>query len=263
MAGSTPPAASSRHQGERHVQNRLRDREARRLRERRPPSRPALVGRAELPHGRPDLPPGQRAPARTAGDGAHQAAAARPLGHQPRTLDDLRPAEPAHQPHRLGLDLRHRPGARRTVTGRRRIPRRHLLPGLPAHHLRRRRRPAPVPAVLPPAGSPATSACRRPAASTRAASSGMRWRTPVGRPWTTRTSSSPVSSGTARRRPGLSPARGSCRTSSTRAATALCCRSCTSTGTRSPAPPSSGAPPTRTRSPTSRARAGTRSSSRG
>ena len=54
-----------------------------------------------------------------------------------------------------------------------------------------------------PGGSPATSASRHPAASTRAASSGMRWRTPVGRPWTTRTSSSPASSGTARRRPGL------------------------------------------------------------
>ena len=86
--------------------------------------------------------------------GAHQAAAARPLGHQPRPLDDLRPAQPAHQPHRLGLDLRHRPGARRTGTGRRRIPRGHLLRGLPAHHRRRRRRPAAVPAVLLPRRDP-------------------------------------------------------------------------------------------------------------
>ena len=56
--------------------------------------------------------------------------------------------------HRVGLDLRHRPGARRPGAGRRRIPRRHLLRGLPAHHLRRRRRPATVPAVLLPRRDP-------------------------------------------------------------------------------------------------------------
>ena len=123
-------------------------RERRRLRGRRPEARPALVGRAELPHGRPDLPEGERPPARTARDGAHQAEAARPLGHQPRPVDDLRPAQPAHRPYRLRLALRHRPGPRRARTGGRRIPRGHLLRGLPARHRGRRRRAHPFPSVL-------------------------------------------------------------------------------------------------------------------
>jgi hypothetical protein len=51
---------------------------------------------------------------------------------------------------------------------------------------------------------------------------------------TTPTSSSPASSATARPRPGRWPRRGTRTSSSTRCATARCCRSCTSTATRSP-----------------------------
>ena len=62
----------------------------------RPRPGPAVVGGGELPHHRPDLPQGQRAPARPARARPRQAAAAGPLGHQPGPVDDLRPAQPGH-----------------------------------------------------------------------------------------------------------------------------------------------------------------------
>ena len=95
-----------------------------------------------------------------------------------------------------------------------------------------------------PAASRATSRPRRPAPSTRAASSATRWSTPTAPPSTTPTCSSAASSATARPRPGRWRRAGTPTSSSTRRATARCCRSCTSTATRSP---------TRRSSPASRA----------
>ena len=93
-----------------------------------------------------------------------------------------------------------------------------------------------------PAASRATSACRRPARSTRAASSATRSSTRSAPRSTTPTCSSPASSATARPRPA--PLEGSLEghpLPRSRRATAPCCRSCTSTSTRSPAPPCSAA----------------------
>ena len=84
-----------------------------------------------------------------------------------------------------------------------------------------------------PVACRATSRPRRRDRSTRAANSATRWRMPSARRWTTRTSSSPVSSATARPRRAHSRRRGTPTSSSTLPATAPCCRSCTSTATRS------------------------------
>ncbi len=78
-----------------------------------------------------------------------------------------------------------------------------------------------------PAASRRTSHPRRPARSTRAASSAMRSHTRSGRRSTTPISSSHASSATARRRPARSRRAGTRTSSSTRAPTARCCRSCT------------------------------------
>ena len=64
---------------------------------------------------------------------AHQAAAARPLGHVAGPEHALRPPQPGHQARRPEHDLHHRPRARRPVAGRPRLPRRHLQRGLPEH----------------------------------------------------------------------------------------------------------------------------------
>ena len=76
---------------------------------------------------------------------------------------------------------------------------------------------------------------RRPARSTRAASSATSSCTPSARSWTTPTCSRSPWSATARPRPARSRAPGRASPSSTRRATAPCCRSCTSTAPRSPA----------------------------
>ena len=147
----------------------------------------------------------------------HQAAAARPLGHQPRPVDDLRAAQPADPADRHRLPLRHRPGPRRPGPGGQRLPGRHLQRDLSRRSPTDLGRAATAgpPVLHARRASPATSACRRPAASTRAASSATRWCTPAGRPSTTRTCSWPASSATARPRPGRSRRRGGCRPSST------------------------------------------------
>ncbi|SEM30260.1 hypothetical protein SAMN05444583_13128 [Rhodococcus maanshanensis] len=91
---------------------------------------PALVGRRQLSDGRPDLPAGQRIAARAAARRTHQAEAARTLGDQSRTVRDLRRAQPAHPPHRRGLAVRHRSGARWPGAGGGDLPRGHLLADL-------------------------------------------------------------------------------------------------------------------------------------
>ena len=64
---------------------------------------------------------------------AHQAAAARPLGHHAGPELHLRPPEPGHQGARPRHDLRHRPRPRRPGAGRQRLPGGHLQRGLPEH----------------------------------------------------------------------------------------------------------------------------------
>ena len=162
------------------------------------------------------------------------------------------------------LALRHRARARRPRARRGRLARGHVHRGLPARRPTTPTASARSSASSPrPAGCPATSACRRPGASTRAASSATPSSTRPARRSTTPTSSSPASSATARPRPVRWPRRGGCRPSSTPGGTARCCRSCTSTATRSPGPPCSAGPATRTSRPTCAARAGTRSPSAG
>ena len=183
---------------------------------------------------------GQRAPARTARDGARQAAAARPLGHQPRTLDDLRPAQPAHQraPARTGSTSPGRgtadPHSSRPHSSRAPTPRStRTSPTTPTASCTLFRQ------FSSPGGMPSHVSVQTPGQHPR----GRRARVRAGarrrvRRSTTRTSSSPASSGDGEAETGpLAGVVEAARTSSTRAATARCCRSCTSTATRSPAPP--------------------------
>ena len=90
-----------------------------------------------------------------------------------------------------------------------------------------------------PAASRVTPPRRRPARSTREASSATRSPTPTAPPSTTPSCWSPVSSVTARPRPGRWRRRGTRPSSSTRRRTARSCRSCISTATRSPTRPCS------------------------
>ena len=108
----------------------------------------ALLARRQLPDRRADLPAGQPAAARAAAAGAHQAAAARPLGHVARPQPDLRPPEPADQRARRQRDLPGRPRPRRPGAGRPRLPRGHLLRGLSGGHAGRGGPAAPVPPLL-------------------------------------------------------------------------------------------------------------------
>ena len=135
----------------------------------------------------------------------------------------------------LDDDLRHRPRARRSRPGRVRVAGGHLLRGLPRHHAGRRGHAPAVPRSSPsPAASPATWRPRPPGRSTRAASSATPSPTRTAPRSTTRTWWSRPSSATARRRPVRWRRAGTRTSSSTRAATGPCCRSCTSTATRSP-----------------------------
>ena len=72
-----------------------------------------LLAGGQLPVGRPDLPAGQPAAEGAAAARAHQAAAARALGHHAGAELHLRAPEPGHQEARPEHDLRHRPGPRR------------------------------------------------------------------------------------------------------------------------------------------------------
>ena len=165
---------------------------------------------------------------RAADPRAHQAAAARPLGHDAGAELHLRPHEPDHPGARPEHDLRLRSGPRRAGHGRERVPRGHVQRALPGD-LRRRRGDAGgcSSSSRSRAGSRATSLPRSRARSTRAASSATPSPTPSARPSTTPTCSSPASSATARPRPGRSRRRGTRTSSSTRRATAPSCRSCT------------------------------------
>ena len=95
--------------------------------------RRVLAG-GELPDGRPDLPARQRAAPRAAAPGAHQAPAAGPLGHVAGPEPALRPPQPAHPRARRQRHLRRRARPRRPGDAGQRLPRGHLLGGLPRHH---------------------------------------------------------------------------------------------------------------------------------
>ena len=85
-----------------------------------------LLARRQLSFGRPDLPLRQPAAQEAARKRAHQAAAARPLGHHAGAELHLRSPEPADQEARPRHDLHHRARAWRARPGRERFPRRHL-----------------------------------------------------------------------------------------------------------------------------------------
>ena len=94
------------------------------------------------------------------------------------------------------------PGPRRPWPGGERLPRRDLQRGLSEHFCRRRGHEAAVhPILVSRRRSRATLRPKRPARSTKAVNSATPSRTPTERPLTTRISSLPVSSATARRRP--------------------------------------------------------------
>ncbi len=90
---------------------------------------PVLAGR-QLPDGRADLPARQSAPWRAPPAGAHQAPAARPLGHVAGAQLRVRAPQSADRRTRRRHDRPRRPRPRRTRDHRERVPRRHLLGGL-------------------------------------------------------------------------------------------------------------------------------------
>ena len=168
---------------------------------------------------------------------ARQAAAARPLGHDARastsstrtSTGSIARARPRH-------DLRRRA---RATAARRWSP----TPGWRAPTARSTRdvsqddggHGAAVPQFSFPGGIPSHVAPETPGLDPRGRRARLRARrTPTAPPSTTRTCSSPASSATARPRPARWPPSGTRTSSSTRRATARCCRSCTSTATRSP-----------------------------
>ena len=195
-----------------------------------------VVAGRQLPVGRPDLPARQPAAARAAAAGARQAAAARPLGHDAGPEPPLRPPQPGRSAERdLDMHLRHRA---RATAARRWSP----TPGWRAPTARSTRRqprrgghaPA-VPAVLVPRRHPeprrAGDARLDPRGRRAGLLAGARLRRRVRQP-------GPGRRLRRRRRRGRDRPAGRelalATSSSTRRATARCCRSSTSTATRSP-----------------------------
>ena len=146
-----------------------------------------LAGR-ELPLGRPDLPARQPAAARAAARRARQAAAARPLGHDPGPELRLRAPQPRDPGARPRRDLRRRPGPRRPGRWSRNTylegTYTEVYPhiGRDEEGLRRLFRQFSFPGGIP---QPRRAGDAR-ARSTRAASSATRSRTPTARRSTTR-----------------------------------------------------------------------------
>ena len=138
----------------------------------------------------------------------------------------------------LEHDVRHRPGPRRSRSGGVRLAGGDLQRGLPRHEQRRGGHAAAVQAVLLPRRHPEPRRSRDARVHPRGwRARATRSRTRTAPRSTTPTSSWPRSSVTGRPRPGRWPRAGTPRSSSTRVATVRCCRSCTSTVTRSPIRP--------------------------
>ena len=163
---------------------------------------------------------------------------------------------------RRRVAVRDRARARGARTRRRRVARGHVQRGLPARRRRRRRHPHALPPVLLPGGVPSHVSVQTPGSIHEGGELGYALAHAAGAAFDHPSSSSPASSVTVRRRPVRWPRRGGCPPSSTLAGTGRCCRSSTSTGTRSPGPRCSAARATRTSRPTCAARGGTRSRSR-
>ncbi|MGY4434739.1 hypothetical protein ACVWWO_007216 [Bradyrhizobium sp. F1.13.1] len=122
--------------------------------EQRPRSARPLLARRELSLRRADLPARQSAAARAVTARAHQAAFARPLGHDARVELHLRPSQPRHPragPER-DLCLRSRP--RRPRHGRQHLSRRQLQRDLSRYRARCRRIAQAVQTVLLPRRHP-------------------------------------------------------------------------------------------------------------
>ncbi len=188
-----------------------------------------LLVRGQLSDRRPDLSLRQPAAPRAADGGAHQAAAAGPLGHFAGPELRLRSPEPADQRTQAQRHLHRRARARRA--GAERVARiwkgptsevhPDVTPGRSGHasvvppvfHARRRAQPL------------LARTC--PARSTRAASWAIRCCTPTARRSTIPTCSWPASWATAKPRPGRWQEAGRATSFSIRCATAPCCRSCT------------------------------------
>ena len=182
---------------------------------------------------------GEPAAARAAGARPHQAAAARPLGHQPRPVVHLRP--------RLAADPADRPGdastwpARATAARRwsrpatSRAPTREIYPEVTqdTDGLRQLFRQFSAPGGIPSHVSVTTPGSIHEGGEL-GLRAGARLRRRHGQP-------GPARARGRRRRRGRdrarSRARGRASRSSTRRATAPCCRSCTSTARRSPGRP--------------------------
>ena len=200
-----------------------------------------LLARGQLPLGRADLPARQPAAARAAAARAHQAAPARPLGHDARAQLHLRPPQPADPRARPQRDLR-RPAP--ATAARRSSP----TPTWRAPTARSTRTSA-----HDDEGCGGCSASSRSRAASRATSrpetpgsiheggelgycAAARLRRRVRQPRPARLLRG------RRRRGGDRPARGELALEQVprpRRTTARCCRSCTSTATRSPTRPCS------------------------
>ena len=166
---------------------------------------------------------------------AHQAAPARALGHDARAELHLRASQPDHPPVRPRHDLRRGPGARRAGAGREHLSGGNLQRALSRASPRTKRGCASSSSSSHfLAGFRATSRRRRRGRSTKAASWDTRSPTRIGAAFDNPSSSSPASSEMARRRPARWRQAGTPTSSSTPHAMARCCRSCTSTATRSP-----------------------------
>ncbi len=107
-----------------------------------------LLARRQLPHGRPDLPAGERAPPRAAAARTHQATPARPLGDVAGAEPDVRAPEPGHPAGRARRALSRGARARRARPRGQRLSRGHLFGDLPARFAKRRGDAQPLPAVL-------------------------------------------------------------------------------------------------------------------
>ena len=92
-----------------------------------------LLARRQLSVRRSDLSVRQSAAARASQGGAHQAAAARALGHDAGPQFHLRAPQSADQEARSRHDLRHRPRTWRAGDGRQHLSRRHLQRSLSGH----------------------------------------------------------------------------------------------------------------------------------
>ena len=119
--------------------------------------------------------------------GAHQAAAAGPLGHVARPQLHLRPPEPADPGDRRRRHLHRRPGPRRAGAQRQRLPGRHLHRGPSRGHAGRGGMRRLFRQFSTPGGVPSHVGRTPRTRSTKAASWATRWSTPSARRSTTRT----------------------------------------------------------------------------